>query len=226
MIDRRKLIEEAQERRLRDVIRKKISLLKEGSQPKSKGFNPHPSTGINVLEDVLKKVVPVIEKQYKSLTSNKSQRRSYRLHILNSIKNLLLPEEVNDKNTVNIQETIGVDLKGINKGKYNDPNKLIKIDDRFDPPKKTKEDEEEEFKTKHTVPGTDETGRNFALVSIRQISQPIEEAYETLSSQEDKDTYFEYLLTNLKLYFDKFEEELGSDPVEPQSPDYTPTEQL
>lgn len=237
MIDRMKLIQEAQERKLRELIRTKIKLLKEKSGPKSKGFTPHKSTGINVLEDVLKKIIPVLEQQYKSLTSNRNQRRSYRLHILNAVKNMLLPEQAlfdSDQSQINESVNLKFNDQGENSSgpvsdpspkqeteKYMDPEKLIKIDDRFEPPKKTKEDEENDFINKHTIKNTDLTGRNFALISIRQIQQPIIESYETLSSQEDKDTFFEYLLTNLKLYFDKFEDELGLNNIsEPSSPDY------
>ena len=37
---------------------------------------PNKSTGINVLEELLKKIVPVLETDYKSLTTNESQRIS------------------------------------------------------------------------------------------------------------------------------------------------------
>ena len=39
---------------------------------------PNKSTGINVLEELLKKIIPVLEVDYKSLTTNIEQRQSFR----------------------------------------------------------------------------------------------------------------------------------------------------
>ena len=46
--------------------------------------------------------------------------------------------------------------------------------------------------------------------------------YESLAGEEDRDKFYDYLLTNLKLYFDKFEDELKPVVPEPESPDYNP----
>ena len=56
---------------------------------------PHRSTAINVLEDLLKKIIPVIETDFKSLTTDPTQRESFRAHLVNGIENLLAPSEVN-----------------------------------------------------------------------------------------------------------------------------------
>ena len=58
---------------------------------------PNKSTGINVLEDLLKKIVPVLEVDYKSLTTNQEQRDSFRAHIINAIVSTLTPVEVNNE---------------------------------------------------------------------------------------------------------------------------------
>ena len=39
---------------------------------------PHESTGINTLEDVLKKIIPILEQAYKRLTTSSEQRQSFR----------------------------------------------------------------------------------------------------------------------------------------------------
>jgi len=52
---------------------------------------PHSSTGINVLADVLKKIIPVIEDDYKRLTTDPTQRESYRAHIINAAQNSIAP---------------------------------------------------------------------------------------------------------------------------------------
>ena len=57
---------------------------------------PNKSTGINILEDLLKKIVPVLEVDYKSLTTSKDQRESFRAHIINAIVTTLTPVEANN----------------------------------------------------------------------------------------------------------------------------------
>ena len=57
---------------------------------------PNKSTGINVLEELLKKIIPVLETDYKSLTTNSEQRQSFRAHIINAVVNTLTPAQANN----------------------------------------------------------------------------------------------------------------------------------
>ena len=50
-------------------------------------------TGINVLADLLKKIIPTVEDDYKMLTTSVEQRESFRNHIIHAIKNSLRPLE-------------------------------------------------------------------------------------------------------------------------------------
>ena len=77
--------QEERELQLRKVIRQ---LLKEGDLS---DIHPHRSTAINTLEDVLKKAIPTLRKDYKNLTTDKDQRSSFRSHILKAIKDALAP---------------------------------------------------------------------------------------------------------------------------------------
>jgi len=52
---------------------------------------PHESTGINVLEDLLKKIIKILEGGYKILTTDAEQRKSYRTHVLNAVMNSIAP---------------------------------------------------------------------------------------------------------------------------------------
>jgi len=79
-----------EEKNLREAIRN-IILEKTAVSDKV----PHRSTAINVLEDLLKKIIPVIETDFKSLTTDPEQRDSFRAHLVNGIENLLAPSEVN-----------------------------------------------------------------------------------------------------------------------------------
>lgn len=233
-MQRQTLIEQIQELRLRKAIRAVIQkkLLESKSTTKISDASSHPQTGINVLETVLKKIIPSLEDAYKSLTTDKEQRLSFRVHILNAVKNALLPEEVNYNAGGSEQEELSEGLldevgdeAGINMEvkpeKYKDPSKFIPVRDADKPKEETEEDRINKF----TLKGTDETGRNFAIDAFKQVGQQIVKAYETLSNAQDKNTYFEYLLTNLKLYFDKFEDEMaGASLEEPQSPNYQPVQ--
>ena len=83
--------QEQKEYELRKIIR---SLLKEGD---ISDVHPHRSTAINTLEDVLKKAIPTLRKDYKNLTTDKSQRESFRSHILKAMKDIVAPAMNNAK---------------------------------------------------------------------------------------------------------------------------------
>ena len=57
---------------------------------------PAESTGINVLADLLKKIVPTLEDGYKNLTTDKEQRDSYRAHIVNAVKRTIAPVDAQE----------------------------------------------------------------------------------------------------------------------------------
>ena len=83
------------------------------------------------------------------------------------------------------------------------------------------EDEpEEEEEDTFTIAGEDLTGRNFASITFNKVEKQIIDAFESLANEEDRNLFYDYLLTNLKLYFDKFEEELQVSSDEPVSPNY------
>ena len=95
-----------------------------------------------------------------------------------------------------------------------DDEKFIDIDDKPSP--EEGEEEEDTF----GLDGEDQTGRNFAQRAFEKIEKQILEAYELLSNEEDKGLFYDYLITNLKLYFDKFEDELSSSLPEPTTDEY------
>jgi hypothetical protein len=214
-----------QEEGLREVIRKFMdheldSLLTEGQTP---DIDPAPnkSTGINVLEELLKKIIPVLETDYKSLTTDNSQRESFRSHVINAVVNTLTPAKVNTaagedetETPEALQEEIEIDL-GTDDEKF--------IDIRTDAEKGADEEEEVEEDPRETfgagVEG-DETGRNMAYQSFKKIESSIIDSYELLSNEEDQELFYDYLIANLKLYFDKFEEELAGAVEEPTNQAY------
>jgi hypothetical protein len=179
---------------------------------------PNKSTGINVLEQLLKKIVPVLQIDYKSLTTDENQRQSFRAHIVNAVINTLTPAKINNEagdeeaEMDSLDEEIDIEI--------GDDDKFIDI--RTDAEKKTEEedaapDEREEFGT--GVEG-DETGRNMAYESFKKIESSIIDSYELLSNPEDQELFYDYLIANLKLYFDKFESELAGSVEEPTNKAY------
>jgi hypothetical protein len=75
-----------EERTLRRFVR---SLIKEAEDT-----SPSFSTGINVLKDLLATIVPILADEYKNLTTDPEQRKSFRSHTVKAIQNLLAPESM------------------------------------------------------------------------------------------------------------------------------------
>ena len=190
-----------EEQELRSVIKQLI--LTESAEVSDEV--PHKSTGINVLEDLLKKIVPILEDDFKTLTTDPDQRRSFRAHIVKGIQNALAPSRAIQK--MDEQESINIDITDEDEP---DDEAFIDIQDEPEP------DEREEF----GIPGEEETGRNVALSTFKKIEKNILDAYEVLANNEDRETFYDYLLTNVKLYFDKFEDEMAISIEEPTTPEY------
>jgi hypothetical protein len=217
--DEQKILLE-EEDRLRIIVRELIDVemrhLEEASTPDNEP-TPNKSTGINVLEDLLKKIIPVLETDYKLLTTDPEQRQSFRAHVINAVIDALTPAEVNneageDEAAVDaLEEEVDIEI--------GDDDKFIDI--RTDAEKSADDDEEEEDpRTEFGVDGEDETGRNVAYNAFKKIQTSIIDAYELLSNSEDQELFYDYLIANLKLYFDKFEGELSTDAEEPTNQAY------
>ena len=214
-----KILEE--EARLRGIVRGlldiELSNLSEGVTPDNDP-TPNKSTGINVLEDLLKKIIPVLQTDFKLLTTDGSQRQSFRAHIINAVIGALTPAEVNNEAGDDIEalaEIVDVDLGG-----PADADKFIDI--RTDAEKSADEEEPEESdpRDEFGMDGADETGRNVAFNAFKKIQTSIIDSYELLSNNEDQELFYDYLIANLKLYFDKFEDELSPEVEEPTNQAY------
>ena len=227
---------QSEEAELRMVIR---SILKEAEDAEKA---PHSSTGINVLADTLKKIIPVIEDDYKRLTTDPTQRESYRAHIINAAQNAIAPvsasagaadeegadaddgaDELSDDEMLELEEidiVVGDEAEEIEDEEADvesdelddeeaDESAFIDIND-------APAEEEDTF----GLPDKDDTGRNFAQATFDKIEKQIIDAYALLSNDEDKELFYSYLITNLKLYFDRFEDELASVLPEPTNQEY------
>ena len=217
-----------EELRLRKIIRQ---ILKEGD---ISDMHPHRSTGINILEDVLKKMITTLRTDYKRMTTSKQQRDSFRAHMISAVKGSLAPSLVNDTylqgtdtlmaeptpefgttETPDLDEPeiddVDATLQEIDI-EVEDDDKKIPVEDDDQP------DELEQFGADD--PGLDETGRNMAFTTFKKVSQYILDAYDMLANVEDKKIFVDYLITNMKLYFDKFEQEIQKEVSEPSTSQY------
>jgi len=197
-----------EEKELRSVIRK----LLEG-QSAVAAVAKHESTGINALEDLLKNsnVLSVLETGYKSLTTDKQQRDSYRSHILNAVEKSLAPEESrkeagSDGELEAVEEEIDINISD----RPEDDPAFIDVEDKEEEPA-----EEPDERDTFGIEGQDKTGRNRAYDDFQDIEKNILTSFDNLDNPKDIQMFEEYLLKNLALYFEKYESELQVDVPEP-----------
>jgi len=217
-VEHTKLNEEQQLRGIvREFIKAELRFLAE-AMPDDKPA-PNKSTGINVLEDLLKKIIPQLEIDFRQLTTDEEQRKSYRAHIINAVIASLTPTELNTAAPAiaeNLEEAVSIDIEPGDEEKF--------IDIRTDAEVAAEEDEEEEADPKEDfgagLEDSDETGRNMAYQSFNKVEGPVIDSYDLLSNDNDQELFYDYLIANLKLYFDKFEGELSPTLEEPTNPEY------
>ena len=198
-----------EEQKLRFVVRKLLEA-ETGTEEASK------HTGINVLADLLKKIIPTIQDDYSMLTTSEEQRESFRNHIIHAIKNALNPIEAADidESTVfeidreTLTEKISIDLDPDDAGEGVE-GEFIDIEDG---------EEGEQFGA--GLDDQNETGRNFAAETFKAIEKQIVDAYDMLADEKDQKLFYDYLLTNMMLYFDKFEDELSASLPDITTPEY------
>jgi len=234
---KREFIEQTiNEYKLRKTIRK---MLKEAED-----IVTHESTGINVLADLLETIVPILKSFYKKLGTDIQQRKSFRAHIIKSVQNMLAPISVmfragGQSGAPPVQkpevpqnelvESVSEEVK-INVPKNDvDPNSPdadpAYIPLKADRKEMGKQQEEKPQDPKADdyfveVEGEDETGRNIALQAFKRVEKQTREAFSILANEDDRNLFYDYLITNLKLYFDKFEDELQTMVPEPTTQEY------
>jgi len=211
---------------LRSIVRK---MLMEEKTPVADD-TPHEKTGINFLRTTLKKIIPTIKDAYLSLTTDEEQRKSYIAHLINGIDNLLAPIELNADapggvpagalGEGDLEEEVEVSVGG------GEPEEFIDIGDVGLPGEEEAEEEDPEDEDMTTMTTGmedgmhDETGRNAALATFKQIQGNIVDDFEQLAADEDRELYHDYLKTNILLWRDKFEDSLSQNMPEPTTPEY------
>ena len=183
---------------------------------------PHSSTAINLLEELLKQILPGVETDFKTLTTSQEQRDSFRANLLDAVSKLLAAEDVNaqagntDAPDIALEE---IDLKVDDDPEADSGELDIEPDDMFidiDDKGEIPAEEEVAF----GIEGQEETGRNMAAKTYDNIEKNIVDSYAILSDDSDRKTFRDYLITNLKMYFDKYEAELSTEVKEPTTDEY------
>ena len=210
-----KILEEHKLRlELRNIIfEQSVSSLNEAEDPST---DVHDNTGINTLKDLMKNtnVLATLRETYKTLTTDSEQKQSFRAHIIKWVQDTLAPVKLNDTSATNqVAEQVGVDIEGI------ETDKFIDVDDGSEKDLPGTEDDDEEDKM-GAIEGEDTTGRNKAERVYPSIEKSIIDFYSELDNPEDQEMFYDYLIANLKLYFDKWDNEMSVDVEEPTNDAY------
>ena len=213
----------SEEIRLRNVIR---TLIKEAEVDDMAASDE--STAIVKLRELLKVIVPEYEEGYKSLKTSYEQRESYRTHILNAVQDILTRGDVNYSakadgerdfpEEVELEEEVSASVGAAASGreKFLQGVRAKPEDTAEEEPENAEDKELEDF----TLAGKDKTGAAEAHTSMKQTEKQITQAYGRLYDPQDREIFADFLITNLQLHFDDFEEELQQLLPEPENPEY------
>ena len=94
---------------------------------------------------------------------------------------------------------------------------MVDFEKEQEPPKSKEDQDLEAF----GIEGQDMTGRNAAFKTLKKVEKQIASTYADLGNEQDEETFYDYLITNVKLYLDKFEDDLQPTITpEPTTPEY------
>ena len=178
----------SEEERLRGVIK---TLLREDEIGDTNSA-PYDNTGLNTLNTLFDNILTTVESGYKELTTSKEQRDSFSAHVLKAIENVLAPLRALDGSDRDISEEIGIDIS------KDQPEDMIDL----------RKDKEEQDIDDFSIEGQDLSGRDKAYEYFNKVETQIVDAYKTLHNPEDIKAFYDGLLMNLDLYFQKFEDEM------------------
>jgi len=233
--NKRKEKQKIEEQRLRNVLRHLINEVKGTAKVANRVI--HKNSGINALDELLRDIIEQIESTYKTLATDERQRKSFRYHFLVNFKNILAPIDANrfapttqaalTEQDENPDFTVSIDdeLEDDDINAPPDPDKFIPLRPR-DEEKANEEKEKEKGFVKLDSSDPDvQQGAAFAEKAFSKVSTQIISTYEDLIQTKDAAAFEDWGLTNLKLYFDMFEDEMTSEGSEPESPEYPPADE-
>ena len=203
-IERQQLVEEL---RLRKLIQQAIRIVESKKTITEDAVGdtrnaPYDSTGLNTLNTLFDNILTQLEDGYKELATDKEQRDSFSSHILTNIVNTLAPLRALD-DAEEISEDIDIDIG----------------DDAPEDMEDVRMSDEDKEKEKFTISGLDLSGRDKALATFKNIETQIVDAYKTLHNPDDIKIFYDGLLQNVDLYFQKFEDEMAPSVEKPEIAD-------
>ena len=226
-----------EETKLRTVIREMVTQEAQLAEKITIGSIDPPSdnTGLNKLDSVLNTIVPRVEQFYKELTTDPEQRRSFRAHYLRSIMKELIPVELNqdaaelaaaerraedeDLHEIDIIEEEAVEVAILDDENAPDMSKFRELDKEAMKDKEEAEElsAEEEFSKNLGLEDEEKTGRDFGLDAWEATKGVVIPVYGKLHNEEDSEIFYDYLITNMKIWFNIFDDQLSREVEEPES---------
>ncbi len=208
----------------------------------SEKFTPQPnrSTGINELDSLLHNIVPQIQPEYEQMGTSPEQRKDFQAYFLKAA--IITLATISKDGVPEVEQGIP-GLESIEEQKFSieideeDADKFIPVrDEDFAAEEEEKDVEEaekeltanekttEEFRKEYDIQDEldDDTGLKYAARAWNQVRTNVVDSYSLLGNPEDRKEFYEYFITNMRLYFDLFEASMSpSDDEElPTTPEY------
>jgi len=184
------------------------------------------STGLNSLDDLFmnSNFLTTLETPYNSLTTSKEQRDDYKNHVLQAILDIFKtanpeedPESLNESlQYIFEQEEADISIQVSDEELPDD--KVVGPERRDRDEVKEKEEELESDNIESMDEEGDFTGRNKAQSAVSKVEKSIKDYYDDLGNPADKADFKTYLIANLRLYFDRWENALKNE-VDPEFSD-------
>ena len=184
------------------------------------------STGLNSLDDLFmnSNFLTTLETPYYTLTTSKEQRDDYKNHVLQAILDIYKtanpeedPESLNESlQYIFEQEDADISIQ------LSDEDDELPDDKVVGPERRDREEVKEKELESDNAESMDEegdfTGRNKAQSAVSKVEKSIKDYYDDLGNPDDKADFKTYLIANLRLYFDRWENSLKNE-VDPQFSD-------
>jgi hypothetical protein len=200
--------ERLEEQTLRKIIRGMIA--------ESKSTAPQTTTGMNAVQKVINDIEANLgdpDSGYKSLTTSKAQRDSFRIMMIAFVEDALDIEQMN-KDAPNPVSDLTDKVNEIDvQINDEDDEGIVPIVDpeETDQSRVDRESLQLANKIGLDTEALDDTGRKRAFkVFNNSIKSPIERGMDDLTDPEDLEIYKEYLVKNINARFDAFEQQLAN----------------
>ena len=200
--------ERLEEQTLRKVIRGMIG--------EAKSTAPQKSTGMNAVQKVINDIEANLgdpDSGYKSLTTSKAQRDSFRIMMIAFVEDALDIEQMNKDAPGPVSElTDKVNEIDVQINDEDDEGIVPIVDpEETDQSRVDRESLQLANKIGLDTEALDDTGRKRAFkVFNNSIKSPIERGMDDLTDPEDLEIYKEYLVKNINARFDAFEQQLAN----------------